>query len=364
MKRTVLRALAATLLLAACASGPAHAQAPADADTLLAQLQHAAEPPPQPAEWQGRVPTPEEITAFRAKQAAAAIRAADLAAEFATRFPTHAKADETRAQRHQLLSSAVRRGDTSRLTQLEKVETEMLADPKLDTEGKFRLRMQGVDRQAGLKQGEGMAAMLEEFEQGARALQKEFPDRKEVFEMLYAVAMRSEGAKAAAIAREIAASGAEPQVKEAAAALLKKSERVGKPFELKFTALDGRKVELAKLKGKVVLIDFWATWCGPCVAEIPHIKATYEKLNPKGFEVIGISLDDDKPALLAMVKQKGLPWPQFFESEKDENRYAKEFDVSSIPTMWLVDKQGKLVDTNAREGLEKKVEKLLAEGGK
>ncbi len=361
MKRTILRALAATLLLAVFASGPAHAQAPADADTLLAQLEKAAAPPAQPAEWQGRLPTPEEISAFRVKQTAAAIRAADIAGEFTTRFPTHAKASEAREQRHQLLSSAIRRGDTSRLEQLEKVETEMLADPKLDAEGKFRLRMQGVDRKVGLRQSEGMTAMAEEFEKGARSLQKEFPDRKEIYEILYAVAMRSDAPKAAALAKEIAASGAEPQVKEAAAALLKKSERVGKPLDIKFTALDGRKVELAKLKGKVVLIDFWATWCGPCVAEIPHIKETYAKLNPKGFEVIGISLDDDKAALQAFVKQKQLPWPQHFESEKDENRFAKEYGVSSIPTMWLVDKKGNLVDMNAREGLEKKVEKLLTE---
>ncbi|MEQ2010009.1 MAG: TlpA disulfide reductase family protein [Limisphaerales bacterium] len=360
MKRTILRILASALLLAAFASGSARAQAPASADALLERLQKAAEPPTPPAEWKGRIPTPTELAAFRVMQAQAAIRAADIAGEFTTRFPTHAKAAETREQRHLLLSNAVRRGDTSRLAQLEKVETEILADPKKSPEEKFRLRMQGVDRNAGLKQAEGMDAMLAEFEKGARALQKDFPERKEVFEMLYAVAMRSDGAKATAIAKEIAASGAEPQVKEAAAALLKKTERMGKPVVIKFTAVDGRKVELAKMKGKVVLIDFWATWCGPCVAEIPKIKAAYEKLNPKGFEIIGISLDEEKDALLALVKQKQMPWPQFFE-DKGENRFAKEFDISSIPVLWLVDKHGNLVDMNAREGLEKKVEKLLAE---
>lgn len=360
MKRTVLRAFATALLLAAFASGPARAQAPADADTLLERLQKAAEPPTPPAEWQSRIPTPEEITAFRAQQAESAIRAADLAGEFSTRFPAHAKAGEARELRHELLSRAVRRGDVTRLKQLEKLEQELVADPKLSAEERFRYRAQGVDRNAGLKQSEGTAAMLEEFEKGVRALRKDFPERKEVFEMLYAVAMRSEGTKAAALAREIAASGAEPQVKEAAAALFKKTERMGKPLDIKFTALDGRKIELAKLKGKVVLIDFWATWCGPCVAEIPNLKAAYEKLHPKGFEIIGISLDDDKAALQAMVKQKQLPWPQFFE-DKEENRFAKQFDISSIPAMWLVDKQGNLVDTNANDELEKKVEKLLAE---
>ncbi len=361
MKRTAHTAFAAALLIGLFAVASSRAQAPADADTLLQRLEKAAEPPAPPAEWQGRIPTPEELAAVRARQAEAAIQAADIAGEFASRFPTHAKVAEVREQRYQLLGSAVRRGDKSRLEQLEKIEAELIADPKKSAEEKFRLRMQSVDRKAGLKQAEGTAAMLEEFEKGARALQKEFPDRKEVFEMLYAVAMRSDGPKAVALAKEIAASGADTQVKDAAAALLKKSERLGRPLDIKFTALDGRKVELAKLKGKVVLIDFWATWCGPCVAEIPHMKSAYEKLHEKGFEIIGISLDDDKAALTAMVKQKQLPWPQFFESEKDENRYAKEYGISSIPAMWLVDKRGNLVDTNARDGLEKKVEKLLAD---
>src|SRR5471030_1254825 len=67
-----------------------------------------------------------------------------------------------------------------------------------------------------------------------------------------------------------------------------------KPLDLKFTAVDGKKVDLADMRGKVVLIDFWATWCPPCRAEVPDVVATYKKYHDQGFEVVGISLDQDK----------------------------------------------------------------------
>ena len=140
-----------------------------------------------------------------------------------------------------------------------------------------------------------------------------------------------------------------------------KAELKSKPFDLKFTATDGTEVDFAKLRGKVVLVDFWATWCGPCVAEVPSVVATYNKLHEKGFEIIGISLDQDKSKLDAFVKDKAMPWRQFFDGKGWQNEIAQKFGINSIPAMWLIDKKGMVVSTNAREGLAVKVEKALAE---
>jgi thiol-disulfide isomerase/thioredoxin len=139
----------------------------------------------------------------------------------------------------------------------------------------------------------------------------------------------------------------------------KKTPEVGKPLDIKFTAVDGRKTDLSKLKGKVVLIDFWATWCGPCVGEVPNVKATYEKLHPKGFEIVGISFDENKADLVDFVKAQKLAWPQYFDGKGWKNSYGVKYGIRSIPTMWLVDKEGNLANTNAREDLEGKVSKLL-----
>jgi thiol-disulfide isomerase/thioredoxin len=119
--------------------------------------------------------------------------------------------------------------------------------------------------------------------------------------------------------------------------------------DLKFTAVDGRKVDLAALHGKVVLIDFWATWCPPCRIIAPDLVQLYKKYHSQGFDIIGVSVDSDKSALLDVVKKEGMVWPQYFDGKGADNEVANKFGVEQFPTMWLIDKKGLVVTTEFTE---------------
>lgn len=132
------------------------------------------------------------------------------------------------------------------------------------------------------------------------------------------------------------------------------------PIELKFdSATDGQPVDLAKLRGKVVLLDFWATWCGPCMAKLPEIQKINEKYKDKGFQLIGISLDQDKAALLKIVKSKKMDWPEYFDGKGWENAVSTRFGVQAIPAAWLVDKQGLAHSVGEDADLDAEIAKLV-----
>jgi thiol-disulfide isomerase/thioredoxin len=148
---------------------------------------------------------------------------------------------------------------------------------------------------------------------------------------------------------------ASANVKETVLNALGQMDRIGQPLELKGAAVDGREIDVQRMKGKVILIDFWATWCLPCREEVPRVKILYEKFHGQGFEVIGVSLDKKLETLTAFLEKEPTPWPQHWLKSWDI------FGINSIPTMWLIDKQGIVRDVTARKDLEQKVEKWLAE---
>jgi len=154
-------------------------------------------------------------------------------------------------------------------------------------------------------------------------------------------------------------------------AMLKKQEAAKKIQDslvkgVKFPDFDEKDVEgkpfnLAAYKGKVVLVDFWATWCGPCVAELPNVMKAYEKHHGNGFEIVGISLDSDKAKLDKFTKDKKMTWQQFFDGQGWNNKLSTQYGVNSIPATYLLDGEGKIIAKNLRgDALEQAVAKALA----
>jgi thiol-disulfide isomerase/thioredoxin len=162
------------------------------------------------------------------------------------------------------------------------------------------------------------------------------------------------------------AAGSDARIAGAAKTALEKRQKMAglktKPVDLKFTATDGKEIDLANFRGKVVLVDFWASWCGPCIGEMPNVVTTYQKLHSKGFEILGISLDQDKDAMEAALKKHEMTWAQYFDGAGWQNKISTSFGINSIPAAWLIDKKGMLRETGLRgEALGAGVEKLLAE---
>ena len=151
--------------------------------------------------------------------------------------------------------------------------------------------------------------------------------------------------------------------KNAEAKKIQKSLAVGTAFpDFSESDMNGKPISVASRKGKVVLVDFWATWCGPCRAELPNVINTYKKHHGEGFEIIGVSLDSDENKLDTFLKQTdGMTWPQYFDGQGWSNKLAVKYGVESIPFAVLIGPDGKIIGRELRgEELEDAVAKAVA----
>ena len=160
-----------------------------------------------------------------------------------------------------------------------------------------------------------------------------------------------------------------PKIKaigEGFAGMLRRLSLTGNEMEISGTNLDGTPFDQKTLAGKVVLVDFWATWCGPCIAEMPNVLAAFEKYHDKGFEVIGVSLDTDREALEAFLKEREVPWTILYEEPQGEgwqHPLASHYGITGIPTVILVGRDGKVISMDVRgEKLGEALAKLFKDG--
>ena len=277
--------------------------------------------------------------------------------------------DQVVGMKIQVLSLLPQFGDEGAVKRRSEFLTKSLEDPRpaVANMAKQYLRMEKVQKIGELKQPE-RAALIEEL---AKDIQDgELTDDEVQFAMTAgnALAEAGEAEEAAAamnlFAKYVEASGSPnaEKIVKSFRGTARKLTLPGNPIEIAGTKMDGKPFSIEELKGKVVLIDFWATWCGPCLAELPNVQEQYELYHDKGFEVVGISLDEDRAELEAFLEEKKLPWMTLHQNDGSGwgNDNASRYSINGIPACFLIDQEGKVVSLECRgEVLPQMLEKLL-----
>jgi thiol-disulfide isomerase/thioredoxin len=286
---------------------------------------------------------------------------AELAAKlkaFHTAYPNHPRAADAWVKEQALRSQTT-------------AAVAPVTQPSFDTPAAlFQAKLHDANLRIQNAKAAGTVPGLGEMERSGRKLASEFPNESAGWQMLLNAADGFGGEKAKQLYADIAAH-ASAELKTVAAERLRpkpvaipaaqKFPGQGKSMVISFTAIDNRHVDVSQMAGKVILVDFWATWCGPCRAALPEVKQAYKELHDQGFEVIGISLDEDLGELKKIIASNDMPWPQFFDGNGWNNSIAKQFSITAIPATYLLDKHGHQRFADLRGSLSEKVRALLQE---
>jgi thiol-disulfide isomerase/thioredoxin len=330
------------------------------ADAILNDYDAVATPPNDT----GKAKTKRAFLEARAKRQKALARRDELALELYRTHPDHERTPQLMAARWE-----ARLADPKKTEGVGKEVTDALAKG-----GSDGLRKEAAFVKATLairKNGRNPAAALPAVEDFVKRDPKDVRGALLLSEV--ASGLDDSPQKEAILTRIVDAYATTPQAEEvkdiraakSGAASNDPAARVGKPFELAFAdATTGTPVSIKGLKGKVVVVDFWATWCGPCVAELPKMKELYQKYRRQGVEFIGVSLDQPRDEggldkLAQFVESNEIPWPQFYQGDGWKSEFSSSWGIRSIPAVFLVDAEGKLASTKARGKLEELIPEYL-----
>jgi peroxiredoxin len=180
------------------------------------------------------------------------------------------------------------------------------------------------------------------LERGFKQLSVDYPERAEPWMELLYVADQLPIERGLALAKEIASGAGAESARRKARGWIRRQEQLGKPVEFDWVSTSGTPVRSSALRGNVVALEFWATWCPPCAADAPRWRALYDRAKPKGFEIVGISLDTSRSQFEAFTRKERMTWPQVRDGKAWEGDRVLDFGVTRLPTVWLLDRKGRL----------------------